>query len=425
MRAASRFRFNAPVLSLSIVLAAVCGSVPARGEEDATAVMFEKVVLTNRYYCDGVTTGDINRDGHTDIVAGPYWYEGPAFAKAHEFYPAEPLEPAKSPSNSMYSFVHDFSGDGWPDILVLGRVHLHPAYWYENPGPKGGDWERHLAFERVRGESPTLADLDGDQLPELIAHWDGRWGWITPDWSAPRRPWRFRPVGQQEDWSQFYHGQGVGDINGDGHLDLILNDGWYENTAQPDGLWPFHRGRFSHQRGGAQMFAWDIDNDGDTDVVSSLHAHEWGLAWFEQVTGEEDRGDDKDVHVIGETQFVQHRIMGTRSEEDRYGVAFSQPHALAVADIDGDGATDIVVGKRMWAHGPEGDVEPNHPPVLYWFRCVRSEDGSVRFEPHLIDDRSGVGLQIATADVNGDGRIDVMTASKLGTFLFLNRRAGD
>jgi len=45
----------------------------------------------------------------------------------------------------------------------------------------------------------------------------------------------------------------------------------------------------------------------------------------------------------------------------------------------------------------------------------------VKFVPHLIDDASGVGVQIAVKDVNGDDRPDVLTASKLGTFVFLNR----
>ena len=104
-----------------------------------------------------------------------------------------------------------------------------------------------------------------------------------------------------------------------------------------------------------------------------------------------------------------------------FGVAFSQPHALAYADIDGDGANDIIVGKRMWAHGPKGDVEPNADPVLYWFQHTRDAEGQVRFLPHLIDTKSGVGVQIRAVDVNGDKRVDVLTSSKLGSFVFLNR----
>ena len=140
-------------------------------------VSFEKIQLTDRYYCDGIDAGDINGDGHVDVVAGPFWYAGPSFKQAHEFYPAVPLPLAASPSNSMFSFVHDFSGDGRLDILVLGRVHKHSAYWYENPGHEDRLWEKHYAFERVRGESPTMIDLDGNgivdagDLAVLLAAW--------------------------------------------------------------------------------------------------------------------------------------------------------------------------------------------------------------------------------------------------------------
>ena len=115
-----------------------------------------------------------------------------------------------------------------------------------------------------------------------------------------------------------------------------------------------------------------------------------------------------------------HRIMGTRAELEQYGAAFTQPHALELGDIDGDGLKDLVVGKRMWAHGPKGDIEPGAAPVLYWFELQR-EAGSAHFKPHLIDDHSGVGVQIAVADVNGDGANDILSASKLGSFVFLNR----
>jgi hypothetical protein len=112
--------------------------------------------------------------------------------------------------------------------------------------------------------------------------------------------------------------------------------------------------------------------------------------------------------------------MGTRDQEKEYGVAFSQPHALAMADLDGDGLRDIIVGKRRWAHGPKGDIEPMAEPVLYWFRLVR-EGAKSRFQPHLIDKESGVGVQVTAADVNGDGRPDILTVSKLGAFVFFNR----
>ena len=373
-------------------------------------VHFEKQVLKERYYCDGITTGDINSDGNPDIVAGPFWYEGPTFKSAHEIYEPVPLPLADSPSNSMFSFVHDFNGDDRPDVLVLGRVHKHEAKWYENPGETDELWKSHFAFERVRGESPELVDLDGDGVPQLICHWNGRWGYIQSDPAAATEPWKFTPVGDDEDWPQFYHGQGIGDVDGDGRLDMIVNDGWYRQPVDSNGSnWPFTRGKFSRERGGAQMFVDDVDADGDNDIISAVDSHGWGLAWYENSPTD------------GEFPFSERLIMHDRSRKEEFGAAFSQPHALAHADIDGDGLKDIIVGKRMWAHGPTGDVEPNAPQVVYWFHLQRGEDGRVNFVPHLIDSESGVGVQITAADVNNDGRIDVLTASKLGCFVFLNR----
>lgn len=385
----------------------------AQGERVAgSSVRFTKKVLTDKYFCDGVTAGDINGDQRLDIVAGPFWFEGPEFKRRHAFYKPVLLPPAKSPSNSMFSFVWDFNGDGRLDVLVLGRVHKHPAIWYENPGPVTELWKRHFVFERVRGESPTLVDLNGDGQPQLVCHWDGRWGWIAPRPGHPYETWDFHAISEDRDWPQFYHGEGVGDVNGDGRLDLLINDGWFQQPSHEQDKWSFFETRFSRQRGGAQMFAYDVNADGLMDVISSKHAHAWGLAWYEQrlVEGTRESG----------VRFREHTIMGTRDELAEYGIAFSQPHALALADVNGDGLMDIVTGKRRWAHGPNGDVEPNADPVVAWFELQREGDGA-RFRPHSIDASSGVGTQIFAGDVNGDGRTDVLTASKLGVFAFLQK----
>ncbi len=370
-------------------------------------IQFEKRVIHRGYYCDGVTAADIDRDGQQDIVAGPFLYFGPAFTERVEFHAAHEFPTAPSPTDSMFSYVHDFNGDGWPDILALGRVHLHEAFWYENPGKRTGSWNKHFVFHRVLGESPPFVDVDRDGRPELAAHWEGHWGLIKPDPADATGPWQFHPLGGPGTWPQFYHGEGIGDVDGDGRADLLLNEGWYAQPAGTGKPWRRHDFQFA-EKGGAQMFACDVDGDGDADVITSLDAHGWGLAWFEQ------------VRTNGDLSFREHRIMGSRAEVEQYGVAFSQLHALAIADLDGDGLQDIVTGKRRWAHGPTGDVEPGAAPVVYWFRLERSPGALPRFVPYFIDDASGVGVQITVQDMNGDGRPDVLTASKLGTFLFLN-----
>lgn len=380
----------------------------------AQDLSFQKIVLCNdAYYCDGVAVGDINRDGIVDVVAGPWWYQGPEFKQRHEIYQPVAFDPAKGQSDSLFSDVYDFNGDGWQDVLVRGRVHLHPARWYENPHGRAVHWQRHEVFPKIQGENPPFTDVTGDGRPEIVTHWKGYWGYVGADWQHPQKPWTFHRLGAPGDWPQFHHGQGTGDIDGDGLTDIVINQGWLSRKTKVNAggasLWSYHEIQFA-KRGGAQMLVYDVDGDADNDIVTSLDAHGWGLAWFE----------NQPAAQAGDRTFRQHMIMDSRDEQAKYGVAFSQPHALVAGDIDNDGLTDVVVGKRRWAHGPKGDIEPNAPAVVYWFQLERTKSG-VQFRPHLIDDNSGVGLQIAAADVNRDGRLDVLTASKLGTFVFLQR----
>ena len=58
------------------------------------------------------------------------------------------------------------------------------------------------------------------------------------------------------------------------------------------------------------------------------------------------------------------------------------------------------------------------PAVIYWFRLTR-KDGKVDFVPHLIDSNSGVGRQLVTRDINGDGAVDIVIGNKKGAFVFL------
>ena len=175
---------------------------------------------------------------------------------------------------------------------------------------------------------------------------------------------------------------------------------------------------FSNAYGGAEMYAYDVDGDGDNDVITSLAAHGPGLAWYEQ----QRNGDN--------ITWKRHLIMGDPTtpknqrsswEETDKSVDFIELHALAFADMNGDGLQDIVTGKRWWSHGfryEENDV--NDPPVLYWFELQR-KGHDVQWLAHLIDDDSGVGTQVTVGDLNGDGKPDVLVGNKKGAFVFLRK----
>ena len=159
------------------------------------------------------------------------------------------------------------------------------------------------------------------------------------------------------------------------------------------------------------MFAYDVNGDGLPDVITSIAAHGYGLGWYEQL---------RETDANGHPMFKGHIFMNKEPSENRYGLVISEPHAVELVDIDGDGLKDIVTGKCFWAHGPTGDPNPSEPAVLYWFQLVRSADGKVDWIPHLIDNDSGIGRQIGIADVNGDGRPDIIIGNKKGTFVFLH-----
>jgi hypothetical protein len=421
------------MIRIFMAMAGVFSFVICVSAEDYTVHTFKKIKLSEHFWSEGAHYGDFNHDGKMDVVSGPYWWEGPDFQTRHEYAPVKISftrtnsagEAEKIPgfegalgknnaySDNFFAFTHDLNKDGWDDILIYGYPGKD-ASWYENPQGKPADdgsehWKRHKVLDVVDGESPTWGDVTGDGKPEILCFSRGYLGYAEPDWKDPAAPWTFHNVSPKGRWERFTHGFGFGDVNGDGKTDLLEAAGWWEQpkSLEGDPEWVKHPQQFGG--GGAQMHVYDVNGDGLNDVITSLAAHGYGLAWFEQVK----EGD--------QITFKQHTFMNKEPKDNKYGIKFSQLHAVDLIDMDGDGIKDIVTGKRFWAHGSGGDVEPNAPAVLYWFKLVRAPDKSVDFIPYLIDDDSGIGTEVVAGDLNGDKLPDVVVGNKKGTFVHIHQ----
>lgn len=419
--------FGVSTIWSALGLALVCSSTPLLAE---TLHYFEKQELSNEFWSEGASFGDINKDGKQDVVAGPFWYEGPSFKQRHAFMPDDKVSTSKKDgkevtfrgfkgalgseneySANFFSFTYDFNKDGWTDILILGFPGEN-SWWFENPGKdlsKGGHWKRHVALEVTDNESPHFTDITGDGKPEIVCSSKGFYGYAEFDPKNPTALFTWHSISPNNNYHKYTHGMGVGDVNGDGRKDLLEKNGWWEQPASRAGdpVWKFHP--FTFGTGGAQMYAYDVNGDGLNDVITSLAGHGYGLAWFEQ------------YREGSEIKFRDHTFMNKEPSENRYGVKFSQLHAIDLVDMNGDGLKDIVTGKRFWAHGPAGDPEPNAAPVLYWFQLVRGKDGSVDWVPHLIDDNSGTGTEVKAVDYNNDKLPDVLVGNKHGVYVFTQK----
>jgi hypothetical protein len=365
---------------------------------------------------------DLNNDGRVDIISGESWYEAPSWTK----HRIRGIAWNGQYIDNFTDLPLDVDGDGYVDVVQFGYFSLNMV-WMRNPGRGDGPWTSTVIDSGFPTEFARLADIDND----------GRARELLPEFDRPAAPLNWyelangKWITHQVSDHSFGHGIGAGDVNGDGRTDILTPRGWFEAPEDVRaGRWTFHETDWSQhpiaasgaaRAGGAPadggratgpaavqfgfMHVIDVNGDGRNDVLTSM-AHDYGVCWFEQ---------------NADGTWTQHVIDNT----------WSQAHASALIDLNGDGQLDLITGKRYFAHNGN-DPGEREPLGLYWYEFRRpplpaAPDGRGGSAPivwtrHIIDygGRMGGGMQIDVKDFDGDGDLDVLAGGKAGLFLAEN-----
>ena len=370
----------------------------SQNADTSKTVRFSKKRLFVTDY-QAASVADINRDGKPDIVSGPYWFAGPAF-EPHAF---RANQGAANYLHSNSDLPYDVDGDGWTDVIV-GAWGEEGIVWFRNPGaaalPLGRPWERRqLTPTKGRIERADLHDYDGDGIPEIHT--------MSYVKQEPSDVYRFtRKTDGSPSVVKFVlglegggHGYAWGDVNGDGREDFLTEIGWYERPpgnpfAAP---WKLHP-ETALPHPSCPFVVKDVNRDGRLDILFG-RAHAYGIYWWEQLPPKPGGTTVWKKHVIDES--------------------WSQGHVVGLADLDGDGVEELVSGKCVYAHA-KGDPGTEDPAVFYYYRWNQAAS---RFTRHTIagpGENIGLGRQLTMADLNGDGRIDVVAPGHFGLYVLIN-----
>ena len=353
---------------------------------------FEKILIADERY-ESAAVFDVNNDGQPEIVSGAYWYAGPKFDRKNKVGKPQAIDEYY---DDFSTIPMDVNGDGYLDFIT-GGWWGNTLRWRENPkGDPTKPWAEHVIAEVGNVETTRAWDVDGDGQIEIVPNTPG----------GPLRVFKLRTDAAGKGTGQFDthiiydkkqgHGLGFGDITGNGRGDFVLDGGWLEAPEDPyKGQWTFHA---DFKLGGASVpvLVVDVNGDGLNDLIVG-GAHSYGLSWYEQRM-------DK-----GKRSWIKHPI-------DPFN---SQYHDMWWVDIDGDGQNELVTGKRYRAHC--GHDPGDYDPVgLYYFKWTGEG-----FAKQVIDygparQATGCGIHFWVADVDGDGKLDIVAPGKDGLYLFRN-----